>query len=935
MKWGAKTIRCCVKGILVAAFVNLAGCGGGGPSGGEGQQSSPDFSLSLSSSSISLTAGTSAQVTVYVNGTNGFASVVTLQISELPTGVTYSPSTLQVNSGSSLQVTFTATGNSAASQENVTVTGTSGSLSHAALLNLTVKATSNASAPVLFQVSPSSVMVGVPQGELQLTGTNFTPSCIVLVDGDPANASVEDSTTIELNLDTSIFGIPKLHTVQVSDPANGKSNVLTYNVYSPQVGASPFAGQQTLPLDQNATKTATLVDVNGDGRSDLITFDIPYGSTTAQMSIQFGNQDGTLSAPVVNNVAIPGGLPGQVLAGDLNASGHTDLILIYGNSYQVLLNDGLADFTPAGSGALPGGNWGRGAVGDFNGDGKLDFVIDTGDTAGPHPLALLFGNGDGTFATPIQVGSGSEKAARVEAVDLNGDGITDIVYATYILNGNDTLDLHTMLFQPGGKFTDTLAVGIPGPSWSFVVGDFNNDGIPDLFVVDGGGTGQAYLGKGDGTFSAGGNPIAASDGFLVTPPFVAGDFDHGGNMDIVTRLTTVGPDVLLMLWGDGHANFSGQIIASDDSFKLSTGDVNGDGIPDILASDGFGYVAVTLGRNDRNFPSSKLLLNAPSGVLSSGNVFNDGSNDILVSGTGDCTTLAGTSGAIYHIQPNGAPLAKGTAPACTSVLVDLDGDGIADLVGLSQNMVYIWKGDGTGNFQSPVTQIPVPGSQVIQDFVFRDMDGDGYKDIIVAGAVLYGSGNLQFSSVSFPASLNQRFLVGDFDGDGIPDILTTIGISFGQGNRTFTSPTGDVPACWSGYLADPTVGDLNGDGEDDIVCGTDVAGLVELYFASGRSGFSQRQVLAIPGMSIVNTVSLGDFNGDGRLDLAVGTLGGDDVVLFTNNGNGEYQISSYAIGVSPTQSLVGDFNKDGTLDLAFLNYGFLYKAPAVEVLLHK
>jgi hypothetical protein len=547
----------------------------------------------------------------------------------------------------------------------------------------------------------------------------------------------------------------------------------------------------------------------------------------------------------------------------------------------------------------------------------------------------LFGNGDSTFATPIQVGSGSQKAARVEAVDLNGDGITDIVYATYILNGNDTLDMHTMLFHQGGTFTDTLAVGITGPSWPFVVGDFNNDRIPDLFVVDGRGTGQAYLGKGDGTFAAGGNSIAASDGFLVTPPFVAGDFDHDGNMDIVTRLTTVGPDVLLLMWGDGHANFSSQIIASDNSFKLSTGDVNGDGIPDILASDGFGYVAVTLGRNDRNFPSSKLLLNAPSGALSSGNVFNDGAHDILVSGTGDCTTLAGTPGVIYHIQPNGAPIAKGTGPACTSVLADLNGDGIADLVGLSQNIVYIWKGDGTGNFQTPVTQIPLTGSQVIQDFVFRDMDGDGYKDIVVAGAILYGSGNLQFNSVSFPASLSQRFLVGDFDGDGIPDILTSGGIYFGQGNRSFTLATGFAPPCWSGYLQNPVVGDLNGDGKDDIVCGTDLAALVEIYVGTGRSGLTQSQVLAISGISVVNTVSVGDFNGDGLLDLAVGTLGGDDVVFFTNNGNGEYQISSYAIGVSPIQSIVGDFNNDGTPDLAFLNSVYNYKPPAVEVLLNK
>jgi hypothetical protein len=97
-----------------------------------------------------------------------------------------------------------------------------------------------------------------------------------------------------------------------------------------------------------------------------------------------------------------------------------------------------------------------------------------------------------------------------------------------------------MLFHQGGTFTDTLAVGITGPSWSFVVGDFNNDRITDLFVVAAGGTGQAYLGKGDGTFAAGGNPIAASGDFLVTPPFVAGDFDHDGNMDIVEQYRWVG-----------------------------------------------------------------------------------------------------------------------------------------------------------------------------------------------------------------------------------------------------------------------------------------------------------------------------------------------------------------------------------------------------------
>src|ERR1700737_2061148 len=115
MKRG-RTIRCFVTVVLSMILVSLVGCGGTRQSGGGGQQSSPDFSLSLSSTSLSLTGGSSAQVNASVNGMNGFTSVVILQISGLPTGITYSPSALQVNPGSSVKITFTAGTGSAASQ---------------------------------------------------------------------------------------------------------------------------------------------------------------------------------------------------------------------------------------------------------------------------------------------------------------------------------------------------------------------------------------------------------------------------------------------------------------------------------------------------------------------------------------------------------------------------------------------------------------------------------------------------------------------------------------------------------------------------------------------------------------------------------------------------------------------------------------------------
>jgi hypothetical protein len=781
-------------------------------------------------------------------------------------------------------------------------------------------------------------MTGTEQGFISVIGTNFTQNSTVLFDGATTKSSLNGPTQIQVDLDVSVSAEPGPHTVQISNSA-GRSNVLTFTVYTPQPGPLSFAGQPSLDACQNIAGQGTLADVNNDGLSDLITFSPPNSNSTGQLTVCFGQKNGEFSQPVSAGFALTKGTPTQVLAGDFNRDGNIDLLFIYAGSYLALLNNGSGQFVAGGTGTLPGNGFGRGAVGDFNGDGKLDFVIDTGDAL-QQPLALLLGNGDGTFGNPTLVGSNApEKAARVVAVDLNGDGITDLVYADYLPASDppDSLQMHTLLFHSDGSWTDTLMTGALALAWSFAVADFNHDGVPDVFVVDATtGNGQVLAGKGDGTFSPVGSPAFASDGFLVTPPFVTGDFDDDGNIDIATRLTVLGPDVILLLWGDGQGNFTGQLIASDQSFFLATGDVNGDGIPDILEGSGFGLPGIILGRHDHNFPTAKPF-NSPQGNLSSGDVFNDGYNDILVSGSGDCISAAGTPGVIYEFQSNGAPAPKANGPNCNTVLADLDGDGIADLVGSYEQTIFIWKGDGHGNFQA-VTQIPVNTPQASQNFVIRDMDGDGKTDIVIAGEILYGRGNLQFDAVALPStSTDLAFAVGDFDGDSRPDILTGSGILFNQGNRSFTAPLGAVPQCWAdaAYLKSPAVGDLNGDGMDDIICGGGSATALEIYLSLGRAGIALDQTLQIPA-GVAQTVNVADFNGDGKLDIAVGTSAGpDDVVIFTNNGTGEYQISSYVTGVYAVDSIVGDFNHDGNQDLAFLNFFFDYKPPTVAVLLHK
>jgi hypothetical protein len=130
--------------LAVAAVVStVAGCGSGGSTGGGGggQQQSPDFGLSLSPSSLAITGGgTTASITATVMGSDGFASAVTLQIGGLPTGVKYSPASLQVSPGMPLQITFTAAATVVSGTATLNVTGTSGALTHSAQLNLAVTA---------------------------------------------------------------------------------------------------------------------------------------------------------------------------------------------------------------------------------------------------------------------------------------------------------------------------------------------------------------------------------------------------------------------------------------------------------------------------------------------------------------------------------------------------------------------------------------------------------------------------------------------------------------------------------------------------------------------------------------------------------------------------------------------------------------------------
>jgi hypothetical protein len=297
----------------------------------------------------------------------------------------------------------------------------------------------------------------------------------------------------------------------------------------------------------------------------------------------------------------------------------------------------------------------------------------------------------------------------------------------------------------------------------------------------------------------------------------------------------------------------------------------------------------------------------------------DGNNITVLLGKGDGT-----------FEP-AVNYASGSGP--TSVASgDFNGDGILDLAVAIQSSgsgnVSILLGNGDGTFQSPLNFSTGPGSGSI---AVGDFNGDGKLDLVTTNrggnvvAVLLGNGDgsfqaaLNYSAGFFPSSV----AVGDFNGDGKLDLVVTnatnnISVLLGNGDGTFQPlvgyPTGSDPIAVA-------VGDFNGDGKLDLVVANESGGGVSVLLGNGDGIFQPAVSFATGAIPI--SVTVGDFNGDGKPDLLVGRATSNDVSLLLGNGDGTFQSAlNYedgSTGFNASRVAAGDFNDDGRLDIAVAN----------------
>ena len=253
---------------------------------------------------------------------------------------------------------------------------------------------------------------------------------------------------------------------------------------------------------------------------------------------------------------------------------------------------------------------------------------------------------------------------------------------------------------------------------------------------------------------------------------------------------------------------------------------------------------------------------------------------------------------------------------------DLNGDGKQDLVSVNgSNNISVFLGNGDGTLQPPTnyTVGSIPFQAVIQDF-----NKDGKLDLAVANkdsdtvSVLLGNGDGTFQpAASFPANCSpfggcslESLAAADFNGDGNLDLVTPGSVLLGNGDGTFQAPVllhaGDVP----GLVA---TGDFNTDGRPDIALGSlDNLDITVLLNQGGR--LAPTPSFPVSGLAV--NVATGDFNGDGLDDLAVVSSNSGTVGVLLSNGHRTFSPSAELSVPGAATVLVRDFNRDGHLDLA-------------------
>ncbi|MBZ5535424.1 MAG: FG-GAP-like repeat-containing protein [Acidobacteriia bacterium] len=518
-------------------------------------------------------------------------------------------------------------------------------------------------------------------------------------------------------------------------------------------------------------------------------------------------------------------------------------------------------------------------------------------------------------------------------------GLT-IVLSMWNIGGAGTLNAAGSCTAP--SFGPLASSPVGSHAFAVAVGDFNRDGFLDMAVTNAGdpGTGNGgglmiKLGHGDGTFPTNINYAAANFPSLKGPSGIAvGDFNRDGKVDLAVTEQNSGKVSILLGDGDGFFQTPVDYTTGDAPISVAVGDFNSDGKADLVVAN-MTDISILLGNGDGTFqPAVSYSAGLRPTSVAVADLNSDGKADLAVANSGN--PLAGQNGNLSILLGNGngtfqaaVNYDSGAHPASVAI-GDVNGDGIPDLAAVDNATGLILLGKGDGTFQTAMSYGTGANPFAV---ALADFNGDGKLDLAMANymsnnvSIMLGAGDGTFqTAVNFGAGTGPRFVAtGDFNGDGKADlvfadsssgavsiILNTCDSSCSLPN--FGVTTFLLPA--ASNVTFPAAADFNGDGKIDLALIN--AGKVSILLGNGNGTF-QSPVDYDVGTNPV-FLAVGDLNGDGKADLVVVNGNSSNVSVLLGNGNGTFQPAvNYPVGSYPQSVAIADFNGDGKADLAVAN----------------
>jgi hypothetical protein len=645
-------------------------------------------------------------------------------------------------------------------------------------------------------------------------------------------------------------------------------------------------------------------DFNNDNIQDIATCD--YNSNTVTVKKGVGN--GTF----LTYASLSATTPIAIAVGDINGDGFQDLAVSRTTAGNIAIYLGTGTGFTNGIAVTTGSSPQGIALADVNADGKLDLLIAM-NTA--NIVLIRLGDGTGVFngTTSIPVGV---YPIGITLSDFNRDGKVDFATA------NQDATVSVRYGDNTGNFTGTLTLSLSSSAQSLDAADMDNDSIPDLIAH--GNSVFYFKGNGLGGFSSAVSFFLNGSAYYIE----AADLNGDGNQDILTSEAYV--------FGNGTGTFSTSKslnVYADSPQAIAVGDFNADGRSDLAITTAFANkVLIRLNQVQTILVSGNAIV-IPSGTITTSVSNNTNFGSIAIGNSINKSFMlknpGGDSIRIDNIAFSGSSDFSNTGIIFPYWLKGNDSIAIwincnPSSTGLRTADVHILysKCDITyHSFRLSATgAAPVIGSYVNVTVT------EGRDTVISSNPLLNSQNNLR---ASVPPTFNGKIFIDQVTGAirivaAKPQGIYPITIH-GTGNLSTTFIlTVNNPVCSGGAFNKANtittqgstnsieVGDFNNDGKTDIATLTSVNSC-KINFGDGNGNFTGGADFDFDGYN--GNFMSADFNSDGNLDLAFIS---DDSLLRIGLGDGQgnfNQFSQLKLGIRPEEILSADVNGDFINDL--------------------